>query len=547
MKKKFKLIGSVLFTALLVACSSQVKETPLSLLPVHRGAAFSYIDPSGKIIISPQFKEATVFRNRLALVQVFGNKPTWGYITEKGNFAIKAIYKEATIFNEDLAWVVPEDGAPEVINTRAEVRFKLPVAKSVRIFKNGLAAFCISADSTNVKWGFVDKTGMTIIQPQFSVVGNFSEGKCVVANAAGEWGYINQQGNLILNYRYSNAQNFVNGKAIVSLGKQWGVIDEKGNYILSPQFSEMKADKAGYLIKQKNKWGWCNEKGKIIIEPQFDEAYPFAGNKLAPVKLNGKFGYINKRGKMIIDTQFDSALPFNGKIAWVESGHKGGCIDENAKYLINPQYDSISVDLKAYLLTGTSAFETVHSDYFDLNAIINRIKRDITENSVAGMNFSTPLSVIYEKYKKTESDFIRGSEHQIIKSERISNDATLDFFILGSPWIEKYNGNLGFNYTLKPDYTHSGFSYRIKLTGKALNKENLVLKALETALSGYNKDGMHSNEDVTILKNNSQLIVAMKQAGIIIIAIYPITPENLQMIELNYGTGMDADSTAVDG
>ena len=227
-------------------------------------------------------------------------------------------------------------------------------------------------------------------------------------------------------------------------------------------------------------------------------------------------------------------------------GGKGGFIDKNAKYVINPQYNSISEDFKAYVLTGTSAYESVNTDYFDLDAIMTRLKKDITVNAVAGLNFSTPISTVLKKYKKAETDFKKGSsENELITYERISNDATLDFFILGSPWTENYSGNLSFSYTLKPNYKHSGFSYRIKLTGKALGKEDIVLKTLETALSGYIKDEKHSNVNVTILKSKSQILIGLKESGVVIVAIYPITPENLQMIDQNYGDGTESDSIAV--
>lgn len=547
MKRHLKLISAVVLAALLAACGSGSNETKvINLLPVQNGNVFRYIDPSGKMIINPQFKQASVFRNGLALVQTFGNKPLWGFISEDGNFTLKAAYKEATIFSEDLAWVVPENGAPQVINTHGEIKFKLPLAKSVRIFKNGMAAFSVQADSITQKWGFVDKNGVVKVEPQYSAVGNFSDGRCAVANSTGEWGYIDTEGKSVINCQYVGAKEFVNGKAIVMLGKQWGVIDKDGKYLISPQFSDMKADKDGFIIKQNNKWGWCNKKGSVEIEAQFSDAYPFNGNELAAIKSGDKFGYIDKKGKMIIEAQFDSALPFNGKIAWVMRGGKGGFIDKNAKYVINPQYNSISEDFKAYVLTGTSAYESVNTDYFDLDAIMTRLKKDITANTVAGLNFSTPISTVLKKYKKTEADFKKGSsENELITYERISNDATLDFFILGSPWTENYTGNLSFSYTLKPNYKHSGFSYRIKLTGKALGKEDIVLKTLETALSGYTKDEKHSNVNVTILKSKSQILIGLKESGIVIVAIYPITPENLQMIDQNYGDGTESDSIAV--
>lgn len=548
MNRYLKLISVVLLTVLFVGCKSKAKETQvINMLPVRNGLVFRYIDPNGKIIINPQFKEATVFRNGLALVRLFGAKPMWGFITEKGDFAIKPNYKEATVFSEDVAWVVPENGAPQAINTKGETIFILQKAKSVRIFKDGLAAFSVSSDSTNLKWGFVNKSGTVVIEPQFLAVGNFSDGRCAVSNAAGEWGYIDTGGKVIINYQYSHAKDFVNGKAVVSLIKNWGVIDETGKYVIGTQFQEMRSDYDQYQIKQNNKWGWCNQKSKVTIDAQFSEAEPFGVSELAPIKSGNKFGYVDKEGKMVLDPEFDTALPFNGNIAWVMKGGKGGFINPKGTFVIQPLYDAISEDLKVYLQTGSSVYESVNSDYFDQDAIVNRLKKDITVNSVGGLNFSSPMSAIYSRYKKTEYDFNKSlSEHKIISAERVSNDATLDFFVLGNPWNEKYNGKLGFSYTLKPGYKHIGFSYQIKLIGKAVGKGDAVLKALETALNGYTKDLKYSNENVTVLESKTQLILGLKQADIIIVAVYPLTPENLEMIVQNYGPGIESDSTDVD-
>lgn len=549
MKIHLKLLSTIVFTALIASCTKTVKVSGvLNLLPVRIDSAFSYINPQGVIIIKPQFKEASVFRNGLALVQVFGNKPLWGFIKEDGTFALKAVYKEATVFSEDIAWVVTENCAPKAINMKGDSLFSLKMAKSVRIFKDGLSAFSVSVDSASVNWGFADKNGTIVLKPQFSAVGNFSEGKCAVANIAGEWGYIDRQGKVLINYQYTNANGFANDRAIVQSGRDWGVINDKGKFVINPQFSEMKADNDRYMAMQNNKWGWCSLTGKIIIDPQFTEELAFGFNELAPVRTDERYGFINKKGKLVIDTQFDTTLPFNGTMAWVKSKGKGGFIDKNAKYIVQPVYEDVSKDLKAYLLNGSSVYESVNTDYFDQEAILNRLKKDITENTVAGMNFDTPMSLIFSKFKKTDADFTRNaSEHKIISKERVSNDATLDFFILGSPWSETYKGNLGFSYALKPNYKHTGFSFRINLTGKGIGKEDLVLKSFETTFAGYTKDVKHSNEDVLILQGKVQLLVCLKQPGMIIVAVYPVTPENLQMVDQNYGDGSAVDSTSVTG
>ena len=45
----------------------------------------------------------------------------------------------------------------------------------------------------NGKWGFIDKTGKIIINPQFDEVDFFSEGLCAV-KIGNKWGYIDKKG-----------------------------------------------------------------------------------------------------------------------------------------------------------------------------------------------------------------------------------------------------------------------------------------------------------------------------------------------------------------
>ena len=59
----------------------------IKLIPVKNGKEFQYIDKEGKIVINPQFSEATIFRNDLALVKTSGDEPKWGFISEDGKYA----------------------------------------------------------------------------------------------------------------------------------------------------------------------------------------------------------------------------------------------------------------------------------------------------------------------------------------------------------------------------------------------------------------------------------------------------------------------------
>ena len=55
-------------------------------------------------------------------------------------------------------------------------------------FSDGLAEVRIGDASTG-KWGFIDKTGHYVINPQFDFAQSFSDGLAAV-RIGGKWGYI---------------------------------------------------------------------------------------------------------------------------------------------------------------------------------------------------------------------------------------------------------------------------------------------------------------------------------------------------------------------
>lgn len=506
MKNVLQLFAILLVVSFLSSCGGggdSVSE--VKLIPVSNGEDFQYIDREGKIVINPQFYQATVFRNGLALVKTTGDDRKWGFISEDGKYAITANYKYATIFSDDLAWVVSENAAPTAINNKGDIKVTLQDAETVNVFKEGLAAFSV-IDSSGMKWGFVDKEGKFKINSQFSNTGNFSNGKCAVENSDGKWGYIDKEGKMLINYQFEKANEFVDGKAVVFSGRKAGLIDESGKYLINPQFSDMIDDGDKYLIEQD---------GKITINPQFAEAYPFRGSKLAAVRSGKSWGYIDNDGKIVINPQFDEALPYNGKIALVVSGRQVGYIDDGGKYIINPQFDDVSKDLVMYMLNGSSEFESVETDFFNITSIVNRINI----NSPEGLSLSNKLSDVITKLKISENEFNKYStEHMVINNEKITNDASIGFYVIANAYKEISDGW----YTKKvfnPDAVVQGYGYAIRLFGKGYGKEKDVMDAIEKSFTGYKKDDAQSTDDVKIYSNDRQLLKLFINRSQIIVVI----------------------------
>ncbi|MEP6260763.1 MAG: WG repeat-containing protein [Gillisia sp.] len=500
MKRILQFAAFTIAASILTSCGGGGDSiSEVKLMPLKSGEDFQYIDQDGKIVINPQFKNATIFRDGLALVQTSGDDPKWGYITEDGKYVINAQYDEATVFSEGLAWVVTENAAPGAIDKKGEVKFTMQDAEKVRYFKNGLAAFSLLNDEGEEKWGFVNKEGKVTINPQFSAVSNFNDGRCGVKNSDGKWGFIDNEGKIIINYQFDDAGDFNQGKCIVETGNKKGVIDKDGKYIINPQFSNMIIDGDIFLVSQDGKWGWCDKEGKLIINPQFVDAYPFNGNKITAVQSGKSFGYIDRDGKFIINPQFDMALPFNGKLAAVVSGSQIGFIGQDGKYAINPQFDGISQDLFTHYLTGNSEFNSVNTDYFNVGAITNLLNFDSPE----GFTLSSTFEDVMNKYGLSKNKFNKYStESEVLSKKKISNDASYDFYVLGSAYDnvnvtkQGYYGaytskELQFNGKNKP----VSYAYLITLSNKGKGKGKSVIEAIQGKLIGYKKDNEKSTDD----------------------------------------------------
>ena len=494
-----KKILMIIAPLLLAGCSFFKSSKEIDLIPYLQKEKYGYFDLDGKIIINPQFAYATAFREDIALVKTTGDKGKWGYIDKSGKFIINATYKEATVFQEGLAWVVLENGAPSVIDKNGEIKFTLREAENVRLFSEDLAAFS-KVDKGNTTWGFVDKSGKQVINPQFDAVGDFHDGKCAIRNKEGKWGYIDKSGKIVINPQFDSASSFKDGKAIVHLDEKAGVIDKDGKYIINPQFKNAFQDGDKYLIVQDDKWGWCDEKGKFIINPQFDDADFFGGSKLAGVKSSDKWGYIDKDGKIMINPQFDRVFQFIGDFAIVKSGDKYGIIDKEGKYKVNPQFDAIGEDL-VYYMYDSSSNSSIASDYLDTDKIINVINIDKPEN----LSFEDNFQTILNKTGKSVNDFnTYGDSNTIFENKTINNEASYSFAVMGKFLDFDYNYNKIINQA-KPQ----GFFYYIVLKGKAYGKAESVQKAFEKKLNGYNlmKKGYVNSFYTSVYKSNKNIIV----------------------------------------
>ena len=153
-----------------------------------------------------------------------------------------------------------------------------------------LAPVCISG-----KWGFINKNGKYVINPQFDKVGYFHCGLAAVRinnnngyySGYGRWGFINADGEYVVNPQFDEVHRFYEGVAAVKRGEKWGFIDEWGGYVAEPQYDKVEDFSEGlarvYIAGRSNmwgeyekgRWGFIDKTGSYVINPQFDEVGSF--------------------------------------------------------------------------------------------------------------------------------------------------------------------------------------------------------------------------------------------------------------------------------
>lgn len=208
--------------------------------------------------------------------------------------------------------------------------------------------------SIHDKWGYIDTNGQFVIKPQFDDVRDFyNDLACIELD--GKWGYIEKSGTIVIKPQFDDEHHFSDGLASVAIGDKWGYVDKKGVLVIKPQFerswisrvrddSLMDFNNGMVFVEIGDKQKYIDKTGKVLFDPLISEEHVFFGG-LSGVKVNNKWGFIDVKGNYVIKPQFDMAFDFNNEdsLADVYIGDKCGCIDKKGNMVIKPQYNWIGV------------------------------------------------------------------------------------------------------------------------------------------------------------------------------------------------------------
>lgn len=305
------------------------------------------------------------------------NDGYYGYMNANKKLIVEAKYLVAAPSSEGLAFAMIEKGLFDCLNSRGEVVFSIE-ADSTRDYKEGLAAF-----KKDAKWGFVDKKGNIVIEPQYRYAASFSEGFVKVngfdedvedVNASSF--YINKNNEMVFDEKFYACMTFSEGYGVVGkwvggmIHSKYGIIDHNGNIVVPIENRRVMGEVSDGLygvgvfpesmppdgtIEEWMGWSFVDiVTGEVKFEwPNSGVGYPHNGYLSAGFGVedysSASFGYegngiINTKGETVVAPQFHSIseIPSEG-LYKVNKRGKSGYMTPLGEIVIPLQFNQTSL------------------------------------------------------------------------------------------------------------------------------------------------------------------------------------------------------------
>ncbi|MFN8295791.1 MAG: WG repeat-containing protein [Chitinophagales bacterium] len=372
-----------------------------NLAKVKLNGKYGFVNKAGKEIVQLKYDWIDNFLNGYAVVNIGGEEDKewggftngkWGLIDTTGKEIVPVKYdwinpvlkndkievkqngrtffidktgKEtgATQQTTTNTLITPIDNLTPFQDTNGKYGFKDKAGKIVRQpnffyaakFSEGLSNVGLGKTADDVKFGYIDATGKIVIPFIYFETADFSEGLAGVLREDGKWGFIDKTGKEVIPFIYENAYGFKNGKAKVQKDGREFYIDKTGKETGAIQQTiKTPITSIGKLTPFKDgngRFGYKDNSGTTIIRPVYNKAQNFSeGLAAVYIEKEGKglWGFIDEKGKMIIPFKYADVGDFSEGLAVVIEGfyldklNQWGAIDKTGKVIIPLKYNNLT-------------------------------------------------------------------------------------------------------------------------------------------------------------------------------------------------------------
>lgn len=310
---------------------------------------YGYMDLDGHIICPPVWMSGTCFGSGLA--GVYRRMKGWGYINAEGRVELIPAWHDAKAFSEGLALVDGSRGSMFIDGqgkARITAKYGLEFCDS---FHEGRAIIGSKDEDSDYmspcdRYGFMDKNGRIIVEPQWDECENFSEGLAAVCRTERKtrleltrkrnrwgrgmrrtvarttrreerWGYVDLQGNLVIPPKWEVAGSFSEGLAtVLDGGFQLGMIDRSGEIAIPLEYNRLSSFSGGLAAFGKcGKHGFINHKNEAVIPAEWDDCLADDFGGLRAVRKNEEWMLIDLKGNVRSEGWDDLRFSWEGDCA----------------------------------------------------------------------------------------------------------------------------------------------------------------------------------------------------------------------------------------
>lgn len=317
----------------------EIEQTVGNLPKLHvvsRNGRYGFVNHKGEIVIQCKWMNVDNFYDGLAPVDDSSGK--WGYLDMNGNRVIPCTWDAASPFEDGMAVVMKKENIWHnkyaVIDKDANLIIPFEY-ESLEYIGCDLFKYYIS----NRGYKIIDKRREENGHRIWKSVGYFSEGVCQVEDSDLKHGYIDRSGQNVIPCWWNGAGYFSEGLAVVyDKDLKYGVIDIHGTVVIPCYHDRLSEFHEGLCAFEKDKKiGFINRDDEVVLEAEWitDSFYScgFHNGRFLVKNEEGKYGYIDKTGSLAIPFTWTRAEIFVDGTAWVEVDDTWKLIDTEGNYV----------------------------------------------------------------------------------------------------------------------------------------------------------------------------------------------------------------------
>ena len=358
----------------------ELELNKLELFAFQKDDYIGFIDADGKVMIAPEFDQASSFNEGLSVV----SKNDSVYFINKENVNVfNQIYSDAYAFKNGIS-AVKKNGKWFFINRQGQTQSKYfeevnELSNNIYVYKtNGLygaldafaqplldAKFYKLGDFKNNMayfiesglYGFISTKGVQY-KAEFDWISDFDEQQLAIYKLNNKFGIINAQGQKITDNQFDQISKLNDEYYLVVNNNQYGFISRKSCFMTPLNYDYNKEKPLTYyffdryfkLIK-KSEEAIMDANGHLLVNYGLFKEVNFPINGLMLAKRKTKYGFIDKKMNVVIPFKYQSAQNFKGGQSIVVFKEKYQIITETGQ-LITESEKPITFYNEQYYIVG---------------------------------------------------------------------------------------------------------------------------------------------------------------------------------------------------